>query len=287
MKKRNFILFGVFTITLLLTWCAIKETDNDGDSSMELLIPDQYTWVVDEEVITVNGDPIELAWNKIQLWDVLEDVTLDKIAEKFDQVTTWKISDYNWYKLIETVPSLDTPVCTLQTKQLEAASSQFPDTHFIIVSNDTPFALSRFCLANDIENVHTFSDARTREFGAQNGLFMPQYWLLARSIMIVDDNMKVVYIDYADEVTNELDIINALSYLKNILSGNIDTSSIESNNKVNNTYIPVNMDNQNLLTYTDDQAWFTFQYPEWFIFKESSLQSADLIKQILSTFKSN
>jgi thiol peroxidase len=145
-------------------------------------------------------------------------VTLDKSADYFDQVATGKVSDYTGYKLIHTVPSLDTPVCTKQTKELEATAKLFPNTPILIISNDTPFALKRFCLTNDISNVQVFSDARTREFGIQNGLFLPQYGLLTRSIMIVDQDMKVVYINYEEEITHGLDIANALGQLNALVN---------------------------------------------------------------------
>ena len=89
-------------------------------------------------------------------------------ADYFDQVETTSLAEFSGLKLIETVPSLDTPVCTMQTKQLEFATTQFPEIEFIVVSNDTPFALQRFCNANGINNLTVLSDARTREFGTQN-----------------------------------------------------------------------------------------------------------------------
>lgn len=232
-KKQLFFIF-ILSVSVLVAWCIWKKSDisemkHDGNSKVSLIIPDQYTWVVDEQVINVNGTPTQLVGNKIRVWDTLKDIALDTIAEKFDQVGTSRISDYSGLKIIETVPSLDTPVCTLQTKQLESATEQFLDVQFIIISNDTPFALNRFCLTNNIKNVRTLSDARTREFSTQNGLFMPEYWLLARAIMIVDNSLEVLYIDYADEVTSELDILNALSYLKNIQSGSVNIDNIPTN----------------------------------------------------------
>lgn len=104
----------------------------------------------------------------------------------------------------------------MQTKQLEFAAKEFSDVTFIVISNDTPFALQRFCSANGIDNLKVFSDARTREFGKQNKLFLSEYSLLTRSIMIVDENNTIKYIEYANEVTSELDLMNALAFLKNI-----------------------------------------------------------------------
>lgn len=181
-----------------------------------LTIPEIFVPASEKEGITVNGVSVELEGKRLTIGDSLNDIELDKKAPYFDVVTQTKISQFSGYKIIETVPSLDTPVCTFQTKQLESATKLFPEVEFLIVSNDTPFALERFCSANGIDNLTVLSDARTREFGKKNGLFLPQYGLLARSIMIIDENMKVVYIDYAEEVTQELDLQNALAYLQSL-----------------------------------------------------------------------
>lgn len=189
-----------------------------GDTTPEIVldIPNNFARAHEYEPLTVNGQAINIAGTRLVSWSQLEDVVLDKTADYFDQVNHDKVSNYSGYKLIHTVPSLDTPVCTKQTKELEAASKLFPTIPFLIISNDTPFALQRFCLSNNIDNIQVLSDARTREFGIKNGLFMPNYGLLTRTIMIVDEEMNVVYVDYAEEVTHELDLINALAYLKHL-----------------------------------------------------------------------
>lgn len=179
-------------------------------------IPTEFTGAIETSPITVNNIAIDLEGTRLTIGSKIINTDLDKPADYFDQVTTDRISNYSGYKLIHIVPSLDTPVCTRQTKELEAAAKLFPNTPILIISNDTPFALQRFCSANGISNIHVFSDARTRQFGRSNGLFMPQYGLLARAIMIVDNELNVVYIDYAEEVTHELDLMNALAYLQQL-----------------------------------------------------------------------
>jgi len=202
----------------LLSISLIACTDEvvESKSTMSFEIPAIFTQVDNSNPITVNGNEIQLSGDKLIVWDVLTDIALDKRADFFDTVWTGSINDYSGYKLIETVPSLDTPVCTLQTQQLEFAAGEFEDVTFIVISNDTPFALQRFCAANKIENLQVMSDARTREFGKQNSLYMEDYGLLTRSIMIVDENNVIQYIEYADEVTSELDLLNALAFLKDI-----------------------------------------------------------------------
>ena len=211
MKK---IIFFTLLITLLSS-CSYF-TGSDGDENLVFEIPEKHIEVSNEGDITVNGEAVSLSWDKLTIGDTLRNVTLDKRADYFDQVETTSLNDFSGYKVIETVPSLDTPVCTMQTKQLEFATKKFPWVEFIVVSNDTPFALQRFCNANGIDNLTVLSDARTREFWEKNNLLLTDYSLLTRSIMIVDDNNVIQYIEYAKEVTSELDLMNALAFLKSV-----------------------------------------------------------------------
>ncbi len=181
---------------------------------MSFAIPDNYVTIDNTDPITVSGKQVQLSWDRLQIWDNIQDTVLDKRADYFDQVETTSLANFPWIIVLETVPSLDTPVCTMQTKQLEFAAGEFTDIHFVVISNDTPFALQRFCSANKIRNLHTLSDARSREFWKQNGLLLEEYGLLTRSIMILDEDKKVQYIEYASEVTQELDLMNALAFLQ-------------------------------------------------------------------------
>ena len=209
MKK--ILIFLCATIILVSCW-----NNTELPESMTFEIPESYTQVDNTWPITVWWNEISLSGEKLKVWDKISDVTLDMKADYFDQVWTGSLSQFAWYKLIETVPSLDTPVCTKQTKQLEFAAGEFKDVTFIVISNDTPFALQRFCSANGIDNLKVFSDARTREFWLQNWLLMTDYNLLTRAIMIVNNENVIEYIEYASEVTSELDLMNALAYLKSV-----------------------------------------------------------------------
>lgn len=205
------VLLSIF----VLTSCTATQNEEDTPE-MVFEIPEISAEVDNSGPITVNGNEVALSGEKLQVGDTLEGALLDTKADFFDQVGTGSIDDFSWYKLVQTVPSLDTPVCTLQTKQLEFAAKEFSDITFIVISNDTPFALQRFCSVNGIDNLQVFSDARTREFGTKNGLLLPDYSLLTRSIMILDENNTIQYIEYANEVTSALDLMNALAFLKSL-----------------------------------------------------------------------
>jgi len=164
--------------------------------------------------ITVNGTTIELNGPFLSVWSPIIDSVLDKPSATFDAVQSINLSDLSWFVLIHTVPSLDTPVCSAQTKMLERAAVHFTGVTFVIVSHDTPFALQRFCGDNTISNFLALSDVRLKDFAMKNGFMMSWYNLLTRALMIIDDTQTIRYIDYGWEVTSPLDIYNALGALK-------------------------------------------------------------------------
>ncbi|MCS6982971.1 MAG: redoxin domain-containing protein [Candidatus Absconditabacterales bacterium] len=166
--------------------------------------------------LTVNGDPVALNGPFLTVGSTLTNSILDKPSATFDAVQSLKLSDLSGFVLIHTVPSLDTPVCTAQTKMLERAAVHFSGITFAIISHDTPFALQRFCGDNTISNLFILSDARLKDFGTKNGFIMSGYNLLTRAIMIIDDTQTIRYIDYGGEVTSPLDIYNALGALKSL-----------------------------------------------------------------------
>lgn len=211
--KKNLKFLSVILFTIILSSCFNQNEDFEW---FLLEIPETYNEAIETPDITVKWVKVELEGDRLQIWDLLTDVLLDKKADFFDEVDTTKIWDYTWYRIIQSVPSLDTPVCTLQTKQLEAAAKLFPDVTFFIVSTDTPFALQRFCSANSINNLVVLSDARTREFWKENGLFLPEFWILSRAVFIINNKNEIVYVDYAEEVTDQLDLLNALAFLKSL-----------------------------------------------------------------------
>lgn len=201
-------------------WAEEHGTTHGSDTVVTFDIPETHKQPTDLWYITVGGQQTPLAGSgQLQVGDTLALSTLYGASPYFDEEHPVSIDSFTGqYMMIETVPSLDTPVCTLQTKQLEFAASKFPQTQFLVLSNDTPFALKRFCLENSIDNLQTLSDARTSEFARNNKLLMTDYNLFARSIMIVNQNQQVLYIDYADEVTDQVDILNALAFLESLIN---------------------------------------------------------------------
>jgi thiol peroxidase len=120
-------------------------------------------------------------------------------------------------RLFSVVPSLDTPVCSTQTKKFNDKLAELKDkVTAYTVSLDLPFAQTRFCGDAKITNLKNLSDVRNGSFGKNygtliQGLPIP---LLARAIFVVDKNNRIAYCEYVPEVTQEPDYDKALAALK-------------------------------------------------------------------------
>ncbi len=110
----------------------------------------------------------------------------------------------NKIKIISSVPSLDTSVCSIETKKIGEIMKKFSDDYvFITISMDLPFAQSRWCGVNNVNNVITLSDYKYRSFGYAYGLYVVELGLLARCLFIIDKENKVRYIQLVNEIANE------------------------------------------------------------------------------------
>ncbi len=148
--------------------------------------------------ITMKGNPLTLVGNEIKVGDNAPDVTL--VANDLSEV---KLSSFRGKKVVlSVVPSLDTPVCDLQTKRFNQEASKLNDTVILTISKDLPFAQKRWCGATGSSAVKTLSDYRSN-FGETYGVLIKGLNLLARAIFIVDEKGKVIYTQLIKEVATE------------------------------------------------------------------------------------
>ncbi|MCH9625201.1 MAG: Thiol peroxidase [Chlamydiales bacterium] len=121
--------------------------------------------------------------------------------------------------LILAVPSLDTEVCSRETKQFSEQINQFGDgLQTLCISMDLPFAQSRFCGAESIKNILTLSDYRNRDFGKTFGVLIDEIKLLARSVFLIDSEFKMHTVHLVKEVSEEPDYSLILEAVKKLLS---------------------------------------------------------------------
>ena len=120
-------------------------------------------------------------------------------------------------KLLNIVPSLDTPTCAMSAKKFNEQASKHNDTVILIVSADLPFAQKRFCSAENTDRVKTVSMMRDRNFAKDYGVLIqdgPLKGVTARAIVVIDENDKVKYTELVPEITHEPDYDKALAALK-------------------------------------------------------------------------
>ena len=109
-------------------------------------------------------------------------------------------------KLLSTVPSLDTGVCSTMTKHINEFAKKHPNFVFIIVSADLPFAQKRFCESEGVRGVITLSMMRDKEFGKAYGILLqdgPLAGILARSLFVLDEKDQISYVELVEEITQE------------------------------------------------------------------------------------
>ena len=164
-----------------------------------------------KDVIKFKGNPLTLVGNELKVGDTAPDAEV--LA---NDLSPMKISGFRGKVcVICTVPSLDTPVCDIQTRKFnEQAASLGDDVVVLTISMDLPFAQKRWCGAANVENVQTLSDHAKAEFGTAFGILIKELRLLARTVFVVDKEGIIRYIEIVDEVTNEPDYEAALSAVK-------------------------------------------------------------------------
>ncbi len=119
--------------------------------------------------------------------------------------------------MLNIFPSLDTSVCAASVRRFNRIAAELPDTVVLCVSMDLPFAAKRFCSAEGLDNVIVASAFRSPLFRQKYGLELidgPLAGLLARAVIIYDADLKIIYEQLVDEISNEPDYKAALEVLK-------------------------------------------------------------------------
>lgn len=159
--------------------------------------------------ITMKGNPLTLLGSEIKVGVMAPDVTL--VANDLSEV---KLSSFKGKKLIiSAVPSLDTPVCDLETKRFNQEAAKLGDVVVLTISKDLPFAQKRWCGAAGATAVKTLSDYRSN-FGETYGVLIKGLNLLARAIFVVDESGKVTYTQLVKEVASEPNYEEVLKAVK-------------------------------------------------------------------------
>ncbi len=151
-------------------------------------------------LVTLNGQSITLLGNPVHLGEA---------APPFKAVAN-NMTVYHFRPghgkvwILSSVPSLDTPVCSLETRHFnQVASTLGKDVGIITISMDLPFAQSQWCGAKGIKHIMTLSDYRFHSFAKAYGVLMKQNGLLARQVVVVGKAGKITYIQLVANIAHQ------------------------------------------------------------------------------------
>jgi len=163
--------------------------------------------------ITMRGNPLTLVGKELKVGDQVPDFrVLD------NDLSPVQLSFYRGkICVISSVPSLDTPVCDMETRRFnDEAGKLGSDVVILTISMDLPFAQKRWCGAAGVDKVTTLSDHLDASFGEAFGVLIKELRLLARAMFVVDREGIVQYIQLVKEVADEPDydaVLNAVGKL--------------------------------------------------------------------------
>jgi thiol peroxidase len=152
--------------------------------------------------VTMKGKPLTFVGQEIKVGDKAPDFQV--VA---NDLSTVSFSSYrDKVCIIASVPSLDTPVCEIETSRFNnEAANLSSDIVILTISMDLPFAQKRWCGAKGVDKVVTLSDHRDAAFGTAYGVLIKELRLLARAVFVVDREGTVRYRELVKEISNEPD----------------------------------------------------------------------------------
>lgn len=162
--------------------------------------------------ITFKGNPIHTVGSLPEVGNEAQEFTMvsGDLSEK-------NLADYTGKKVVLNIfPSIDTGICAASARKFNEEASSLDNTVVINVSRDLPFALSRFCAAEGLNNVETLSDFRGN-FGEDYGVTLsdsPLKGLLSRAVVVLDEKAKVIYTEQVPEIGQEPNYEAAIASLK-------------------------------------------------------------------------
>src|SRR5262244_4595979 len=156
---------------------------------------------------TMRGNPLTLIGPELQAGDHAPDFTV--VDGTLSPVNLEK-TGHN-VRIISVVPSLDTPVCDLQTKRFNEEAAKLPGVDIVTISMDLPFAQKRWCGAFGVDNVKMLSDHKDGSFGSNYGTLIKELRIESRAIFVIDQNNKIRHVEYVKEVADHPNYETALS----------------------------------------------------------------------------
>jgi thiol peroxidase len=165
-------------------------------------------------IITMKGNPLTLLGPEITPGTPAPDFRV--VDTDLNPITLQDLSQK--VLIISSVPSLDTPVCDMETRRFNTeAANLSDDIKIVTVSMDLPFAQKRWCGASGVDQVLTVSDYQEASFGHNYGVLIKELRLLARAVFVLDQARMIRYVQFVPEVTDEPDYDSILQAAKDLI----------------------------------------------------------------------
>ena len=161
---------------------------------------------------TFKGKPITLLGETKKVGDLAPDFHALNIKNEVKHLSDYKSK----YIVISVVPSLDTNVCDRQTRTVNNELTERDDLIVLTISNDLPFAQARWCGNSGLESVITLSDYLDLDFATKYGTHIQELRLQARSVFVLDEQRRIIYLEYVDEMSQHLKFDELISFVKKL-----------------------------------------------------------------------
>jgi len=165
-------------------------------------------------VVTMKGNPLSLVGDELKVGQPAPDFEVLDNGLKPVKFSSYK----GKVCVISSVPSLDTPVCDMETRKFnQMATKLSSDVNILTISMDLPFAQKRWCGAAGVDKVVTLSDHRQAQFGNAYGVLIQELRLLARAVFVVDRKGVIQHIQLVREIAEEPDYEAVLKALNELI----------------------------------------------------------------------
>ena len=164
--------------------------------------------------VTMRGNPLTLTGDTVKAGEKAPDFTAidNSLAPAGLEAFAGKVI------VITSVPSLDTPVCDIETRRFNTEAGKLGEgVQVLTLSMDLPFAQKRWCGDAGVKTVKTLSDHKDAGFGMAYGVLIKELRLLARAVFVIDREGVIRYIQLVKEIGNEPDYDAVLNAVKEIL----------------------------------------------------------------------
>ena len=156
------------------------------------------------------GNPVTFTGSQLQVGEMAHDFSL--ITPALEKKS---LADFaGKKKVLSIIPSIDTGICSMQTRHFNQTLSDMEDTVVLTVSVDLPFAQGKWCAAEGLDNAIMLSDYYDHSFGKAYGLFINEWHLLARAVLVLDADNKVTYVEYLENINSEPNYDAAIEAVK-------------------------------------------------------------------------